>query len=261
MTSYWRARLRELSAQTDARVKICEICEIPPEPGPECHFADNADFVTGAPAASGDAEPAALTGRPAAWAAALAGLDPDLPPLTVPPGYWRHFLDDAAVFLPQWGARAEALGWTALDLFGADPVRPYARLDQAGLVWLLDGSRVVAMTDAATPARVVDYLLRDSDDQTVVVGPVVWQPSDGLSSRRWYFTVATSEAGRGFRCDSIAGGEAERGCILAELARRGPLIVHLVDDELAMARLCAALWPGPRIAALVRQIEAERAAA
>ena len=67
---------------------------------------------------------------------------------------WRQAIADGAHFLAQWGEQAAALGWTARDLFGlADiPDRPasnYQRLsryDLTGLVWLLQGRRVVALT-------------------------------------------------------------------------------------------------------------------
>jgi hypothetical protein len=46
-----------------------------------------------------------------------------------------------------FAATAAALGWTAIDLFGCDRDRPYARTDQAGLLWLLEGARLVALTE------------------------------------------------------------------------------------------------------------------
>jgi hypothetical protein len=43
-----------------------------------------------------------------------------------------------------------ALGWTDAELFGCDDIRPFARIDCMGLVWLLKSGRVVAVTaDAA----------------------------------------------------------------------------------------------------------------
>jgi hypothetical protein len=45
-----------------------------------------------------------------------------------------------------FNATAVALGWTDADLFGCDDIRPYARIDRMGLVWLLNGRRVVAVT-------------------------------------------------------------------------------------------------------------------
>jgi hypothetical protein len=38
------------------------------------------------------------------------------------------------------------LGWGTHDIFGCDPVKPLARLDKAGLCWLLEGRTVVALT-------------------------------------------------------------------------------------------------------------------
>lgn len=114
-------------------------------------------------------------------------------------------------------------------------------------------------SDRITPAAAVDQVLRDIDGPHVVVGPLVWRPSPGTSDRDWYFIVAASEADRGFRCDELQGDETDRRRFLAELVqRRGPLVAHDMADELAMARLCASLWPGERTAAIARQIEAER---
>jgi hypothetical protein len=43
-------------------------------------------------------------------------------------------------------AVAAALGWGPHDLFGCDRDRPFARIDYAGLLWLLSGDRLVALT-------------------------------------------------------------------------------------------------------------------
>jgi hypothetical protein len=67
---------------------------------------------------------------------------------------WKHAVDDGRSFRVQWGAQAEELGWTADDLFGLHdpPERPgpnYRRLsryDVTGLIWLLHGRPVVALT-------------------------------------------------------------------------------------------------------------------
>ncbi len=59
---------------------------------------------------------------------------------------WGQLLPDADTFLNRWGDEAATLGWTALDLFGCDRVKPYARVDLAGLVLLLNGRRVVELS-------------------------------------------------------------------------------------------------------------------
>jgi hypothetical protein len=65
-------------------------------------------------------------------------------------------IEDGRRFRARWGDKAEALGWTARDLFGlqAPPVRlhpSYSRLsryDETGLIWLLKGREVVALAEA-----------------------------------------------------------------------------------------------------------------
>lgn len=115
-------------------------------------------------------------------------------------------------------------------------------------------------------ASVVDYALRVAGDNQVVVGPLCWQPSDGAASKVWYFILSTCEKKRGWRCDQVCvpRGEDEdrefyRDRVLMELATRRPLIVHDVDDEVYMARLCEALWPGERISRIRKEIEADYA--
>lgn len=60
---------------------------------------------------------------------------------------------DAEAFLATWGAQVEALGWTADDLFGLDPVAAMARYDVMGLIWMLHGQPVVALTEAIAAIR------------------------------------------------------------------------------------------------------------
>ena len=82
------------------------------------------------------------------WADGIARLDPERPPGDVPPRRWRQFMYDAARFLDSGFAKqAAALGWDTFDLFGCDSNRPFARIDNAGLIWMLDGDRLVALTE------------------------------------------------------------------------------------------------------------------
>jgi hypothetical protein len=74
---------------------------------------------------------------------------------------WQQAVSDGRGFLARWGDQAEALGWTARDLFGlhevpADPHPTYQRLsryDRTGLVWLLQGCPVVALTEATAAIK------------------------------------------------------------------------------------------------------------
>jgi hypothetical protein len=91
-------------------------------------------------------------GAPRAWAQGFARLDPDMPPADVPARRWQRFIDDCGRFIDSgWAERATSLGWGPVDLFGCDRERPIARLERAGLLWLLNGRKLVALTaDTAT---------------------------------------------------------------------------------------------------------------
>jgi hypothetical protein len=86
------------------------------------------------------------------WAEGFARLDPDQPLCDVPPHRWQRFVDDVGLFLDSgFAEQAAALGWGPHDLFGCDSDRPLARVDRAGLLWLLKGDKLVALTaDTAT---------------------------------------------------------------------------------------------------------------
>jgi hypothetical protein len=84
---------------------------------------------------------------PRAWAEGFARLDPNRPPGDALPRRWQRFVDDVGLFLDSpFCAVAMALGWGPHDLFGCDRDRPFARIDQAGLLWLVHGDRLIAMT-------------------------------------------------------------------------------------------------------------------
>jgi hypothetical protein len=85
---------------------------------------------------------------PRDWAEGFARLDPDRPPADVPLARWRCFIGDIGHFLDGgFATTAAALGWGSYDLFGADRDRPFARIDQAGLLWLLNGDRLIALSE------------------------------------------------------------------------------------------------------------------
>jgi hypothetical protein len=91
-------------------------------------------------------------GVPREWADGAARLFV----MPAPPGYpakrWTDLQNAAGVFLDRFAVQAAALGWSAGDLFGCDPVKPFERTDRAGLLLLLrDNQEIVAITsDAAT---------------------------------------------------------------------------------------------------------------
>lgn len=84
---------------------------------------------------------------PRAWAEGFARLDPDRPPGDVPLRRWQTLVDDCGRFLDAgWAEKVAALGWGPLDLFGCDRERPFARIGHAGLLWLLNGDKLVELT-------------------------------------------------------------------------------------------------------------------
>jgi hypothetical protein len=86
-------------------------------------------------------------GVPSEWVQGVADLlampaHPDWPEPK-----WKTLREDALTFLKDWAAQAHALGWEALDLFSVHAEAPHARLDGMGLVPLLGGRPVVALTE------------------------------------------------------------------------------------------------------------------
>jgi hypothetical protein len=79
---------------------------------------------------------------------------------------WQQCLADTRQFLSNWGRQAEALGWTAADLLGLHqpPLQPHpsyqrlSRYDETGLLWLLQGRLIVALTETTAAIQVMDGL-------------------------------------------------------------------------------------------------------
>jgi hypothetical protein len=80
-------------------------------------------------------------------------------PAHVPEERWHQAIEDGHRFINEWRNQALALGWTARDLFGLHkpPEQPHpsyrrlSRYDATGLIWLLEGRKVIALTaDTAT---------------------------------------------------------------------------------------------------------------
>jgi hypothetical protein len=74
---------------------------------------------------------------------------------------WQQAIESGRRFLAQWGEQAESLGWTSRDLFGLAPepdrlnpnYRRLSRYDLTGLIWLLRGDPVVALTATTATIR------------------------------------------------------------------------------------------------------------
>jgi hypothetical protein len=87
------------------------------------------------------------------YASALATLCAQCPAY-VPEDRWRQAITDATAFATEWGPEAQAFGWTEAELLGLHRVPEHpapnydrlARRDDMGLLWLLRGRPVVALT-------------------------------------------------------------------------------------------------------------------
>jgi hypothetical protein len=67
---------------------------------------------------------------------------------------WRRLIDDLlALHEAGWLRQLAALGWGATDVFGCHAHAPLARLDCAGLLLLLDGRSIMAVTANAASLR------------------------------------------------------------------------------------------------------------
>ena len=123
-----------------------------PEPLPEpimielrAHKAEVIDFLT---------RPIARVvllhcppGVPEAWVQGVADLLAMACPASCPNARWQTLREDAYTFLQDHAARAHELGWMEHDLFTVHRARPWVRFDCMGLVPLLNGSRVTALSD------------------------------------------------------------------------------------------------------------------
>ncbi len=86
-------------------------------------------------------------GVPEEWVQGVADLLVMARPASCSNVKWQVLREDAYRFLRDHAARAHGLGWTALDLFGVHPEKPQARFDCMGLVPLLNGAKVTALSD------------------------------------------------------------------------------------------------------------------
>jgi hypothetical protein len=80
------------------------------------------------------------------WAAGVVRLGSMPPPRTYPEHAWRQLIVDAGRFLDGWAAQAAALGWPTWELFGCHRRAPWGRIQGMGLVLLLRGKELAAMT-------------------------------------------------------------------------------------------------------------------
>jgi hypothetical protein len=91
---------------------------------------------------------ASLPRIPSDWIEGIARLNPDRSPSDVPRHRWRQFVDDCKNFMSpseSWAERAAQLGWDSMTLFGCAPRRPLDHSGSAGLLWAINGGRLVEL--------------------------------------------------------------------------------------------------------------------
>jgi hypothetical protein len=82
------------------------------------------------------------------WRDGIASLNPNRPAAGIPPQRWKQFIDDCKAFLdPLEGLAERALrkGWDTPALFGCHPSQPLSHLGIAGLLWVVNGGRIVEL--------------------------------------------------------------------------------------------------------------------
>ena len=72
----------------------------------------------------------------------------------MPPQRWLHFIDDCGRFLDDgWALVRSSWGGGHSTCFGCDRFKPFAYINRAGLLWLLNGRKLLALSaDAAAIA-------------------------------------------------------------------------------------------------------------
>jgi hypothetical protein len=131
-----------------------------PEPLPEnllqelrLHKAEVLDHLRHAPG-SGLRESNALPGELAeAWTEGVARLHAIPPPRSYPTKAWQQLIVDAERFLDEWAPQAAALGWPAWELFGCHRRAPWGRIQGMGMVLLLHGDPLAALTTTEAVIR------------------------------------------------------------------------------------------------------------
>jgi hypothetical protein len=83
---------------------------------------------------------------PTEWLEGVARLAAMAPPGNYPQQAWRQLIADAERFLDDWAAQAAALSWPTWELFGCHRRAPWGRIQGMGLVLLLRGDELAALT-------------------------------------------------------------------------------------------------------------------
>jgi hypothetical protein len=87
------------------------------------------------------------------WADGVTRLAAIPPPRTYPEHAWRQLIVDAERFLRGWAAQGHRLGWRDWEIFGCHRRAPWGRIQGMGLVLLLRGDEIAALTESEAAIR------------------------------------------------------------------------------------------------------------
>jgi hypothetical protein len=90
---------------------------------------------------------------PTEWLSGVTRLAAMPPPRSYPAHAWQQLITDAERFLEEWAQQAAALGWPAWELFGCHRRARWGRIDGMGLVLLLHGDELAALTTTEAVIR------------------------------------------------------------------------------------------------------------
>jgi hypothetical protein len=155
-------KLRALKSQKGADEVLTKLTKRSPSVESESATAANIGFVSFV-----SAQGRGFSNFPGGYGRVLTVLEARCPDL-VSADCWQQCVADAQQFLVAWGEPAEALEWSARDLFGLAPVpaqphpsyRRLSRYDETGLLWLLQGRPVVALAAIQSPTGAVTVYRR-----------------------------------------------------------------------------------------------------
>jgi hypothetical protein len=102
---------------------------------------------------AGGGAPKQKSDFPPEWDDGVARLATMPPRHDWPSSRWPILVADAQCFLERWAGQAHGLGWQTWELFGCHSRKPWGAIHGMGLVLLLGGDELVAMTESETVMR------------------------------------------------------------------------------------------------------------
>jgi hypothetical protein len=120
------------------------------------------------------------------WRAHFKTIDRTTPPDGVPINRWRRFLNDCASFIHNGRClQAIEMGWDEYQLFAFDNQAPLARVDHLGVLWFVQGAKILDVTpnriEMAVKSGSLSSRPREIDPRFV---RLPWEAQEEQSSER-----------------------------------------------------------------------------